>query len=1046
MASKRSYRNFIEDNDIDSLESFASAVDDRYGGSSRIYISFKFLITVNVDAPLRDIPGGGTLRINELPGSNLTTLSANGPLSEEEFFNLILEDNSAWRQSDDVDPNLLEVLGESSNEAQTLRAYIYRAYRYNVENRNNSEASGRYILDPSLRTPSSLDAGVALARATGVDTTGREERSGDRISGEDAVAFLLNRVQAVLAILNEKIIENFFEERFTRQRNIIQITSPNTSSIIVNLLTKKPNLLPFFRIRTPYLSFIVPKIRLYKKVFIRQEDNSYIEREGGRLEFKFNSFTSNAKIDDITQHGFGRGDGVGIKDFFWSYEGNNPETVTSFINCDISVYFQNLSDLLGDSIASADEALETQENTDLIQLIGPGIGFAGSDNLSPFRFEIEAELGWELDDAIVQDLADDQTIESIREVIKNTSINLRLSLKEHNIDFKDDGTLTLKLSYYSAIDQIFSDEKLNVLSIGVQEAINNILAATEADREEQLASDRNNASNQGAVAVNQDPCATRSLSRRGGTEGEDDENSRTRQAIRAALTGGGSESIIQNYNNLFSKILENNKVYILEINANEIIDNVGLDINNLFGPDIDLYKNLFTQQALQSLRSNYRITVKRIESFSPGLVNQEEEEEIRQQASESEVSDLPVDSIDTSSITERLHSELASRLKDSEGSILKIEFIRLGDIIDSAITGLKETEGSPLQERPDDFEFITGLFAYRDPITGDRKGFNYSDLLISIDAFRTFFIEKIITPLRTYYSLVDFIVDLAREFSYVNSVANASKENFVAQEGRPTVSVFQAADVELSTAARNASVRQSVEVTHPGGVLSVPEITPSPAATERLLDQNQPIFTGSSDELLYDIENNSNIEKLKFYFILRSNNEIISRDGDEEEDIREGIYHIKLGSDKGILKSISFRRDNIAGRREGRMVRAGGLNVNALREKYDASITLFGAPFIFPGMYIYINPNMIGMGDSQASNGVSAARVLGLGGYYFINKVTNSINKEANFQTEIEASFNAFGPPECRLQDIRVFHPPIDAERDIGRVSQGADEEAADGE
>ena len=33
MASKRFYRNFIENNNIDSLESFARAVNDEYGRS-----------------------------------------------------------------------------------------------------------------------------------------------------------------------------------------------------------------------------------------------------------------------------------------------------------------------------------------------------------------------------------------------------------------------------------------------------------------------------------------------------------------------------------------------------------------------------------------------------------------------------------------------------------------------------------------------------------------------------------------------------------------------------------------------------------------------------------------------------------------------------------------------------------------------------------------------------------------------------------------------------------------------------------------------------
>ena len=93
-------------------------------------------------------------------------------------------------------------------------------------------------------------------------------------------------------------------------------------------------------------------------------------------------------------------------------------------------------------------------------------------------------------------------------------------------------------------------------------------------------------------------------------------------------------------------------------------------------------------------------------------------------------------------------------------------------------------------------------------------------------------------------------------------------------------------------------------------------------------------------------------------------------------------------------------------------------------------------------MYIYIDPKMIGMGSGVGANDVSAARVLGLGGYYFVNKVSNSINSEGNFETQLEASFNSFGPPDCRLRDLQVFSPQLDASEEIGDAELASDESA----
>ena len=924
---------------------------------------------------------------------------------------------------------------------------IEEAETYIIENGPNSLPLAVYDDDNNL-TAAGQEAGFS--------------EQPDRIEGEEAAAFLLNRTQGVLATLNEKIIENFFEERLVRQENVIQLTSEDMS-LIINLIAKKPNLLPFFRIRTPYLSLIVPKIRLFKKVFIRQQDGTYTEREGGNLEFKFKSFTSNTKIDNITQNGFGRGDGVGIKNVNWSYEGNNPETVTSFINFDISLFFQNLSDLVEGTVSSADEAFLIQDNVDLIQLIGAGVGVAGSDSVTPFRFEIEAQLGWELDNSINHDLANDQSIQELRETIKNTAVTLRLSLKEHNINFNEDGTLTLDLSYFSAIDQVFSDEKLNVLAIGIQGAINSIIDAREEDREAQLASPSQTPARVGSTAINRDPCASYGLVPQTPTVDDDTDDDEavplsTQLAVRRALNGIGSENIINNYNNLFDKILSNNKVYILEINANAIMDDVGLEIGRpglLTGvtqitnelerqatrsqerlDTTSLLAVQFTEDALRSLNSRYGIKITKPPSFDPTLVQASEQDLLRQRAQASDPEDTSTTSIDVDNIRTRMYNEMIERYHDSEDSVLRIEFIRLGDVIDNIIKGLKETPGSPLAQREEDFEFITGLFAYRDPVTGQRKGYNYSDMLISIDSFRMFFVEKIIRPLKTNYNLINFIIDLANKFSYVNSIRLSSEETFVAQEGRPAFSVFQGADIGLSDAARRASIRQAFAES--AGFAGFSDVLESAA------DTDQAVVEGDLETVVSETSNDSRIQKLKFYFILRSNNEIISREGNESADIRSGIYHLKLGSDKGILKSISFRRDEIRGRREGRIVRAGALNINALREKYDASITIFGAPFIFPGMYIYIDPRMIGMGSGTGANNVSAANVLGLGGYYFINKVSNSISSEGNFETQLEASFNSFGPPDCRLPDLKTFSPPLNAAQEIGISRTNSSEPSRD--
>jgi hypothetical protein len=841
-----------------------------------------------------------------------------------------------------------------------------------------------------------------------------EEEEPKVLEGREAAAFVLNRTQAVLATLNYKIVEDFLTPEQTNQQNIFKYPAGEESSYLVNLITKRPSLREFFRIRTQYLSLVVPKIRLFKKIYIKQQDGTYVEDESldeSSLEFTFESFTSNAKIQQITDSKFGRSGGVGIKNVSWSYEGTNPETVRSFVNFDISLFFQSLSDFIGPSAEVADEAFRSPENTDYIQLIGAGVGTDEVDDNSPFRFEIKAELGWALSDHITEDLANDQKIEDIKRTIKETSTTLRLSMKEHTINFNQDGTFTLDISYFSAIDEIFSDEKLNILAIGSNlQGIQSVVNAQEAAREEGEREAREAQAERDAdVASN--PCNRRRQGQTTGSvpEGSEEEEDLVERALLAALKFEDDDSIIQNYNNIFSRILGSSKVYQVVVSADQIIEDVGLEVGKrkFLGviPRSDaktiarteVLAKYLTERQLENLSGNASIEVGVVQGFELQAIDDEEAAAVRREAGQSGAtsSDVVAGVIDDS-LLNALETEMTAREEDGK---LKIEFIRLGDILDNIIQGLKETDGSPLKERAGEFNFIFGDFIYRN-FKGDRKGYNYSDMLISIEGFRAFFVEKIIRPLKVKYNLTNFIVDLANKFSYVNSIKIASEQTFVASEGRPAFSVFE-----------------------------------GPRIQDLFFDIFPNLVTGVDEE---DIDKN-NFEQI--YFILKSNNAPLNLSGEEEEDIARGIYHLKLGSDKGILKSINFTRDEIRGRREGRLVRAGALNSNVLREKYDASITIFGAPFIFPGSFLYLDPNMIGMGYGEnQSRATSAANILGLGGYYFVNKVSNSISSDGMFETQIEASWNAFAGPDPCLKEVIYSRPDDENEGNIGIADQVSDD------
>ena len=361
-----------------------------------------------------------------------------------------------------------------------------------------------------------------------------------------------------------------------------------------------------------------------------------------------------------------------------------------------------------------------------------------------------------------------------------------------------------------------------------------------------------------------------------------------------------------------------------------------------------------------------------------------------------------------------LQLALTAEYGDGDGFVT-IEFFRLGDLLDQIILKLQNTPGSSLNIRNREaFTFISGVYTYVGA-DGSRKGVNYCDILVSVEKFREFFIEKVIRKLRVNYDLKRFILDMINTFSFLAGTGACMEGNSspIRGETRPSFSVFQAPSIDFS----NIGARVAEDY-FDGVVGDLPFFDPSAGASVygNVIDSrmshlaNEAFAAAMESESLYGKEQ---VGRLSNYFAILSSNYSLSPPEGESQQKREvfdadrGIYHIKLGADRGLLKNVNFRKDELPGRREQRIVEGGGMNLSVLREKYNAELSLFGCPFLYPGMYIYIDPSLIGLGFADQQS--SIAQILGIGGYYFINKVSNSINESSEFETTLDLIWNSFG-------------------------------------
>ena len=113
----------------------------------------------------------------------------------------------------------------------------------------------------------------------------------------------------------------------------------------------------------------------------------------------------------------------------------------------------------------------------------------------------------------------------------------------------------------------------------------------------------------------------------------------------------------------------------------------------------------------------------------------------------------------------------------------------------------------------------------------------------------------------------------------------------------------------------------------------------------------------------------------------------------EDQDIAQGIPHIKIGADDGLLKNVSFTATDFPGLRTA--LWAQNLTdsaENLLRYYYSANVETIGNNVFFKGGFFGIPPNLLGIENDEFDPGIS--------GYYVIQKVSDSLSL-GNYTTQI---------------------------------------------
>ena len=839
-----------------------------------------------------------------------------------------------------------------------------------------------------------------------------------------------------------------------KPKNYMIIDSKNPYEIISNLTLPRddegktigPDVL--FSLTSDEISALVPKARMFKVVYPVGSEGD--PDQAVNIEIPFDDHTDPNNILNITNSRKGRAGGVGLKSFEWVSLGTNPANVNIF-EANVTIYFQSIDQLFEKRRDYPDDvgvSPETRKKgvrfADLLVQQAKFDSYNEKETFNEDYFRLKAVVGWAQPTG--NNWKTDKRKKKIRALLSKMTTNMSLSLVSHELDFREDGSLEVKIKYISAVEGIMNSPKANVLR---GNPVYNSLrkkaeAALKSKREEY------------DKIYKEESLETPSK--------DSDDNSPAKTKIEKEIETLEKDAktrkiLTKNakYSTFISELLINGKIKTLKVPKITIDHLSQTTLNSLSTggyADILEYnrRRIKTAETNKSVASsdstspeskaalikllqtdsdvaNRRLSEEQIEAEAERIL---ELEKTRKAGGKESADALALDEDNRYSkeesakrYAERLENLSETNTKEiteyigEDGVVLDqglcaadyylVKFFRLGDLIDIVLEGLFLPENKELTTGTGFFDkkvkVVLGSFTYNDygeeasggrgknrEIIGDdgksfvvkilegkEKVMNLADIPISLEIFQRWFNQKVVSPGKEQYLFSNFIRDVVTDLIPMSLGQNC---------------------YEYAPKQKIRFVMTPITVNAKEGGFFSSDTSENPTPT-RISQESIPVPSGllpdesTTEDILYIYAETQSPYRLK---------------GNYDEDSKKGIPHFYWGSSTGIVKSISFSREDQPFLQEANIQR--GMDDTSvgvgkiLREKYNAAINLFGNNLYWPGQKVYVNPSVQVLGKS--SNAESRIRELGFGGYYDIVKTESSILPGV-FETKLETKWQCFG-------------------------------------
>ena len=346
---------------------------------------------------------------------------------------------------------------------------------------------------------------------------------------------------------------------------------------------------------------------------------------------------------------------------------------------------------------------------------------------------------------------------------------------------------------------------------------------------------------------------------------------------------------------------------------------------------------------------------------------------------------------------------------DADKNDTLVQYFFFGDLLYTVLDSLYLERDNGKARGLANTMIILGSFEFQLFQETQTNSFNISHIPISVEFFSRWFVDNVLSQksTRRSFPILNFIRSLSNAL-----VSNAMLEACVNRDIEKRL-IFQTGQFSSYSDTKEDKIGSLIGVSRANAILDTDDNRlPSNIEGENTVQPAGLPLEGSP-------AGDSKIENFFHYIILNPNGSTRSHKGvgDYALDIGSGIFHIEIGSNRGLVKTVQFSKTDLQYVREARFMRNGVDGLLQLSSVYSVSIEMFGNTLFYPGMDLWLNPYGFGgtaLGHPR-TGGLekkrSLANVLGIGGYHTITGVSTTLTP-SSFTTSVKAQHYYSGDKE----------------------------------